>query len=121
VLLAPAVAVSGWRSRLWPSSFFSTLPIPPAVASRCVVVVGTHDRVVPPAAVRALCASNPGMELVEVPGGDHTLNRAVIDSGRLRELVLRAHERGGGRSREAEGQTEEEGRDANRVRTPRTE
>ena len=86
VILAPAVAVAGWKGRLlWPTWPRQRI-IPPHVASRCIVVCGAEDRTVPPSAVKGFCEIN-GLEFHCIPGGDHTLNNALVATQRLRTFV----------------------------------
>eukprot|EP00658_Telonema_sp_P-2_P054204 TRINITY_DN43134_c0_g1_i1.p1 TRINITY_DN43134_c0_g1~~TRINITY_DN43134_c0_g1_i1.p1 ORF type:complete len:239 (+),score=31.41 TRINITY_DN43134_c0_g1_i1:39-755(+) len=83
VLLAPAVATTGWWRWFFPE--FSPR-IPAAVASRCVVLHGDQDDTVPIDAVERMCAQNY-VRFERVPGGDHRLNASLIASGELAEIV----------------------------------
>lgn len=82
--VAPDAMVASWRSdRVWQSfvteqrSLIDELPLlAPALAAitvPTVVMVGTADRVVPPATGRRLAATIPGAQLVELGGAGHML------------------------------------------------
>jgi 3-oxoadipate enol-lactonase len=82
--LDPDALIATWRSRgMWQSfvteqrSLIDELPfLEPALATIAVptvVVVGTADRMVPPATGRRLAATIPGADLVELEGAGHLL------------------------------------------------
>jgi pimeloyl-ACP methyl ester carboxylesterase len=62
------------------------------ISAPTTIVIGTHDRVVPPSSARRLAEQIPGAELVEIPGASHLLAHeqaerlaaVIVDSGRLR-------------------------------------
>jgi pimeloyl-ACP methyl ester carboxylesterase len=82
--LAPDALIASWRNdRVWQSfvteqqSLIDELPLlAPGLAAinlPTVVIVGSADRVVPPATGRRLAAAIPGAQLVELAGAGHML------------------------------------------------
>jgi lysophospholipase len=75
----------GWlAAALAECASLARLPSPPVP---CLTTLGTNERVVDPAAVRARMARWPGGRLMEIPGGEHevlmegpALRRRVVDA-----------------------------------------
>ena len=84
VLLAPALDACGWWSWFWPAWTPAALE---GAGAGVTVFHGDGDDQVPVEASRRLKERFPAVDYVEIAGGDHRLNGALVDTGRLREAL----------------------------------
>lgn len=86
LLIAPAVSAAGLFGLIMPDRSHVCLRL--ELAARCLVVHGDGDKTVPIGGSRRLCKNN-GLQFMEIAGGDHKLNEALIATGLLEGLVWR--------------------------------
>ena len=85
ILLAPAVQVRGWWSWIKPRQLFS---LPQQAADKCMVLCGDADKIVCVRGVEIMCKRNGIKRFQKISGGDHRLNTSLIQTDRLRELIV---------------------------------
>jgi len=87
ILVAPAVAASGWARPIYPSFQPETLN-----GNRSVTILhGTDDNEVPIAMTRKLKEKFPEIRFMEFEGGDHRLNQILTDSTLLKLMGIKEH------------------------------
>eukprot|EP00931_Biecheleriopsis_adriatica_P097906 TRINITY_DN71787_c0_g1_i1.p1 TRINITY_DN71787_c0_g1~~TRINITY_DN71787_c0_g1_i1.p1 ORF type:complete len:247 (-),score=57.33 TRINITY_DN71787_c0_g1_i1:36-737(-) len=89
LLLAPAIVLSGWKSILMPDVVPHSFLADEGTDVDLVIAHGDADDTVQVEGSRELKKMFPEkVRYVEIPGGDHRLNAALIDTGRLKEMIL---------------------------------